>query len=80
MPGGKWGLVIPQRLLDVTVDGIVGNATMCKLNSADPSSFMITLYNARLAFIRKLIRIHPEQEKFEKGWMNRLHHFISIHV
>jgi lysozyme family protein len=32
---GKWGIVIPQRILGVTPDGIVGMKTITAINSSD---------------------------------------------
>jgi len=73
---GKWGIIIPQRLLKVADDGVVGPVTLARVNRADPGEFLIRVYNARLAFIRKIIRDDPTQKRFEKGWINRLNDFI----
>jgi lysozyme family protein len=73
---GKWGIVIPQRLLGQTEDGVVGPETLSAVNSSDPSKLLIRIYNARLAFIRNLIRRDPTQERFERGWTRRLTSFL----
>ena len=73
---GKWGIVIPQRMLGVTADGIAGRNTISAVNKNNPSKFLISLFNARIAFIRELIRKHPEQSRFERGWIKRITEFI----
>jgi len=73
---GKWGIVIPQRLLGQAEDGIVGPETLSAVNSSDPSTLLIRIYNARLAFIMNLIRRDPIQERFERGWTRRLTSFL----
>lgn len=69
---GRWGIVIPQRLLRVPEDGIVGPRTIWSLNQEDPGRFLMRIYNARLAFLRDLIRRDPAQKRFEKGWVRRV--------
>lgn len=75
---GKWGIVIPQRLLKVPEDGIVGPATLYAANSANQRGLHAALFQARGRFILDLVRIHPEQKKFLDGWMNRLNQFKFV--
>ena len=75
---GKWGIVIPQRLLKVTDDGIVGTGTLFALNSANQRGLHAAIFQARKNFIEDLVRNHPEQQKFFNGWMNRLNNFKFI--
>jgi lysozyme family protein len=72
---GKWGIIIPQRILKVTDDGIVGSATLNTVNTIDKDNFLEQVYNARVAFIQDIIKNDPTQKKFEKGWMKRLNDF-----
>ena len=69
---GKWGITIPQRLLEVPYDGIVGPVTISKVNSANPWQLKIRIYIARVAFIRSIISRDPSQKRFENGWLRRL--------
>ena len=73
---GRWGIVIPQRLLQVTDDGIVGGKTLSAVNAADPGKFLIQVYNARLAFVRDIIRRDYRQQKFARGWVKRINEFM----
>ena len=76
---GRWGIVIPQRLLGVTADGIAGQLTLSRVNSANASRFLYGLYNARLSFIKNVVCVHPDQKHFEAGWVNRINTIISKH-
>jgi len=76
---GRWGIVIPQRLLGVPADGVAGPLTLKAVNARQGRDFAMSLYNARLAFIRNIIRDHPDQKKFENGWIKRLNTLISNH-
>lgn len=69
---GKWGIVIPQRILCVPDDGIVGPLTISAANSIDPEHFIAQIYDARKEFLRQIVRKDPAQQKFHKGWLNRL--------
>ena len=69
---GKWGIVIPQKILCVPDDGIVGPLTVSAANSIDPEHFVAQIYGARKEFLRQIVRNDPAQQKFYKGWLNRL--------
>lgn len=73
---GKWGIVIPQKILGVKADGIVGEKTIEKINLVNPFKLLIEIYNARVSFIKNIIKKDPSQKKFEAGWMNRLNDYI----
>ena len=75
---GKWGIVIPQRLLKVTDDGIIGTATLFAVNNVNQRGFHAAIFQARKVFIEELVRNHPDQIKFFNGWMNRLNNFKFI--
>ena len=73
---GKWGITIPQRLLGVSEDGIVGPVTIFRVNNSNPYQLKIRIYNARVAFIRGIISRDPTQKRFENGWLRRLNDFL----
>lgn len=75
---GKWGIIIPQSLLGVQEDGIVGPITINKVNSIDPQTFHSKIYQARLQFIDDLVLRDPSQQRFKKGWKNRVKDFKFI--
>ncbi len=72
---GKWGIIIPQRLLGVTPDGIVGEMTLTVLNANSKQCFFNDLYQARINFLNNIVKENPDQRIFFNGWMNRLESF-----
>lgn len=73
---GKWGIIIPQRILGVTQDGIVGPNTIKAVNNSDQKKLFNDIMNARIKFIDDIIKNNPSQKRFEKGWKNRLNDFV----
>ncbi|MDM1514615.1 putative peptidoglycan-binding domain-containing protein, partial [Myroides odoratimimus] len=72
---GKWGIIIPQRILGVTADGIVGAKTISALNATDQRKFFNDVYKAREKFLHDIVKNNPTQQRFLKGWLNRLKDF-----
>lgn len=72
---GKWGIVIPQRILGVTADGIVGDQTITALNNSPQSKIFEDIYNARIYFLDGIVKNNPSQKRFIVGWKNRLADF-----
>ncbi len=72
---GKWGIIIPQRLLGVVDDGIVGYKTIQALNGQNQSEFFIKLTDARMKFINDIVANNPDQIRFQQGWKNRINNF-----
>lgn len=72
---GKWGIVIPQRVLGVKEDGIVGDKTLQALNARNANEVHAKLWHARKEFLQGIAEKTPSQAKFLKGWMNRLEAF-----
>jgi lysozyme family protein len=72
---GKWGVVIPQRLLGVVADGKVGPKTLDALNKQHGPSFHARIVEARKTFLLGIVREHPKQKRFINGWLNRLNDF-----
>ena len=75
---GKWGIVIPQRILKVVDDGIVGMGTLFAVNNVNQRGLHALIFQARKTFIEELVKNHPDQLKFFNGWMNRLNNFKFI--
>lgn len=72
---GKWGILIPQRLLGVTDDGIVGKMTIGRLNEMNQEQFFNKIVEARKKFLNDIVKNNPSQKRFIKGWLNRLADF-----
>ena len=74
---GKWGIIIPQRILGVTADGLVGPKTIEALNKQDSAKFLEKLYLARFNFLDDIVASNPSQKRFIKGWKNRMNDLIN---
>lgn len=70
---GVHGIKIPQKLLGVKDDGIVGVKTLSVLND-HPNSRELwdKIKEARIKFIDDICRSRPTNNKFKKGWLNRI--------
>ena len=69
---GVNGIKIPQRILGVPADGIVGDVTINALNSANQRYIYNKVWQARKEFYEKIVKNNPSQSKWLKGWLNRL--------
>ena len=72
---GKWGVKIPQRILKIEPDGIVGNQTLNAINLVNQKVFFDAVFEARKKFFHDIVKNDPSQRKFLKGWLNRLNDF-----
>lgn len=69
---GVNGIKIPQRLLGVPADGVVGAKTINALNGANQRDIYNKVWQARKEFYEKIVKNNPSQSKWLKGWLNRL--------
>lgn len=69
---GSYGIKIPQRVLGVTVDGIVGPKTLAALNDAYPLGTFCRLHNERREYLQRIVQINPTQRVHLNGWLRRL--------
>ena len=69
---GIYGISRVQRYLGLTVDGIVGEKTISKINSENPKSLFNEIKLLRLSFIEEICKSRPQNNKFKQGWINRI--------
>lgn len=69
---GSYGIRIPQSVLRVDVDGIVGAKTLAALNAVPAATMFKRLKEERLAFLERICKSRPANKKFLKGWKNRV--------
>ena len=69
---GKFGITIPQQLLGVEVDGIVGEQTLKAVNDRNPFILFGMIKERRAKFYKDIVARDATQAKFLKGWINRL--------
>lgn len=69
---GAHGIKIPQRMLGVAQDGIVGPKTIAALNATDHKAFFESIKKEREEFFNRIVKAKPSQKKFINGWLRRL--------
>lgn len=69
---GVWGIKLPQRVLNVTDDGIVGRRTLAAVNLGEPSTVFAALWRRRKKHFEDIAK-KPGQGVNLKGWLNRLY-------
>lgn len=69
---GAHGIKVPQDLVGVIPDGIVGPKTLAAVNSRNPRELFDQIKIARFDFIEDICRKRPVNNKFKRGWMNRI--------
>ena len=69
---GSYGIKIPQRVLGVSVDGIVGSKTIAAINARDGRELFDTIKQERKDYIDRICHTRPQNKKFKKGWLNRI--------
>lgn len=74
---GIWGIKLPQRVLGVKDDGIVGKKTLAAINGyPDKEELFDRLWERRKKHFQDIAR--NGKQKFLKGWLNRLDDFGYI--
>lgn len=69
---GKYGITIPQKILGVTVDGVVGVRTLAAVNRENPAQFFARIMAERKAYIDRICVSRPINNKYKRGWLRRL--------
>lgn len=69
---GAHGIRIPQQMLGVSADGIVGEKTLAALNAQNPRIFFDKVKARRVTFIESLCVRKPSLRVFRAGWLRRL--------
>ena len=68
---GLYGIKLPQKVLGVKIDGLVGQKTIAAINTyPDQQELFRKLWLERKAYFERIGR--GTQAKFLKGWLNRL--------
>jgi lysozyme family protein len=71
---GIYGIKLPQRVLGVKDDGVVGGKTIAAINDyPDQRELFDKLWNRRKKHFQDIAK--NGKEKFLKGWLNRLNDF-----
>ena len=70
---GVWGIKIPQDMLGVKADGVVGSKTLRALNAQDAHTFFDRLKARREQYLLDIVKSRPSNKRFLNGWLKRLH-------
>lgn len=69
---GGYGIKLPQKILKVEIDGIVGPVTLQAVNSWDAKELFDAIKAERVAYIDRICKARPQNERFRNGWLNRI--------
>ena len=70
--GTKTAVKEVQRVLGVKDDGVIGNISLSAINSWSPLPLFGKIKQARIAYIERICASRPANNKFRKGWYNRI--------
>jgi lysozyme family protein len=82
---GKGGLISFQKMLNqkfgagLKEDGVIGPKTVAVINSLVSSRLYKEAIKWRADFFRAIAKNDPSQNRFLKGWLNRLNDFVKLH-
>ena len=60
-----------QKVVGVTMDGILGANTLAAINAYNEASFDKDYDRAEIAYYRAIISANPTLARYERGWINR---------
>lgn len=69
---GAYGVTIPQRVLGVKADGIVGPKTLAAVNSHNPKELFAAVKQERIDYVDRICRRRPANLRFRTGWLRRI--------
>lgn len=61
-----------QKILGVSIDGIVGAKTLGAINNSTSDMLFDRIKSARITFVEDIVRRNPSQLRFINGWKNRI--------
>ncbi len=70
---GETGITIPQYILGVETSGVVQQETLDAVNNyPDPEELFNRIKSARIDYIERICRERPANNRFKRGWLNRI--------
>ena len=73
--GRATAALMVQKILNLKPDGKFGSASVSAVNKAPQKELFDKLKLARKLFYDRIVERNPTQQKFYKGWINRINHF-----
>lgn len=68
-----------QRILGTVQDGRIGSNTINAINRQNPKILFLKLFAFRMSFYKKIVLRNNSQQRFLKGWINRIVHLKNIY-
>jgi lysozyme family protein len=68
---GRPAKTIAQLVVGATPDGVIGEATVGKLNAVDTEKFIMAYTLGKIARYAEICNRNRDQSKFLLGWLNR---------
>ena len=62
----------------ITEDGQFGPATVAAINGDDEQRLLSTIIEKRMWYCDQVVLAHPSQQKFIKGWKNRINSLVNF--
>jgi len=63
-----------QKAVGAVPDGAIGPATLAKVELMNSADILQSFSNQKTAFYNSIVERNPTQQKFLKGWLNRVAH------
>lgn len=70
--GPKTAIQFLQKVIGATQDGVIGNETLNKLVTNDPTTITKAYIRERCLFLAKQVITQPTKLKFLVGWLSRV--------
>jgi lysozyme family protein len=69
---GVYGIKLPQKVLNVSIDGVVGPKTLAAINEKDPAIVFGLMKQERIDYTERICKSRAQNRKFRTGWLNRI--------
>jgi len=69
--GVRTSIILAQRIVGATVDGVQGNETISKINNFNAQLFVAEFMVAKIRHYLSIVEKHPVNLKFFHGWVRR---------
>ena len=67
-----------QQCLGLVTDGVVGQKTIDSINNANQEDLFIKIRRTRINYYIGIVKRDKSQQKFMKGWLNRVNDYVFI--
>lgn len=61
-----------QQACSITADGTIGSQTVAVINAQVPAILLANYCNAQIKHYEAIVAANPSQQKFLRGWLNRV--------